>query len=237
MPAGHGFATEDGPVTCGETEPPFVNDCDLDQAHEILDFLHGPLQSAAAAVPASVEFDQGRYLANPLPRGMAETGWVYVPGSCRSGDPCRVHIVFHGCKQNAESVGDAVTVGAGYNRWAETNQIIVLYPQTHATWSNPNACWDWWGYTGTVYATKAGVQMAAVHRMLLALAGKPDDAEAEACVRHEDWNLTQWQEGRAINCGWGVCAAGSGDILGTFFGASTIYENPTGFFTAEPCGS
>ena len=75
-------------------------------------------------------------------------------------------------------MGDAVTVGAGYNRWAETNRIIVLYPQTHATWSNPNACWDWWGYTGTVYATKAGVQMAAVHRMLLALAGKPDDAEA-----------------------------------------------------------
>ena len=88
-----------------------------------------------------------------------------------------------------------------------------------------------------VAMVKCSVQMAAVHRMLLALARKPDDAEAETCVRHEDWNLTQWQEGRAISCGWGMCAAGSGDILGTFFGASTIYENPTGFFTAEPCGS
>ena len=155
VPAGHGFVTEDGPVACGTTAAPFVNDCDLDQAHEILDFLHGPLQPPAAATPPPVEFDQSRYLANPLPRGMAETGWVYVPVSCRSGDSCRVHIVFHGCEQNAESVGDAVTVGTGYNRWAETNRIIVLYPQTHATWSNPNACWDWWGYTGTFYATKA----------------------------------------------------------------------------------
>jgi hypothetical protein len=36
--------------------------------------------------------------------------------------------------------------------------------------------------------------------------------------------------------GWGVCAAGSGQPLGTFFGASTVFEEPPGFYTAEPCG-
>lgn len=235
VPAGHGFATEDGPVACGTTAPPFVNDCDLDQAREILAFLRGPLQPAAATVPDPVAFDQSLYLAGPLARGMAETGWVYVPEACRSGEACRVHIVFHGCKQNVDTAGDAVTVGAGYNRWAETNRMVVLYPQAHATWSNPNGCWDWWGYTGTAYATKAGAQMEAVHSMLLALAGQDDGGEA--CVRHEDWNVTHWQEGRAIACGFGVCAAGSGDILGTFFGASTVFENPAGFFTAEQCAS
>jgi hypothetical protein len=236
VPAGHGFATEDGPVPCGSTAAPFVNDCDLDQARDILDFLDGPLQPAATVTLAPMAFDQARYLTSPEPRGVAETGWVYVPSACRDGTPCRVHVVFHGCKQNAESVGDAVIVGAGYNRWAETNRIVVLYPQTHAIWSNPNACWDWWGFTGTGYATKDGVQMAAVRRMLLALAGEADAGEGETCTRHEGWNVTHWQEGRAVVCSWGLCAAGSGDPVGTFFGASSIFEEPRGFYTAEPCG-
>jgi hypothetical protein len=236
VPAGHGFATKDGPVPCGTTAAPFVNDCDLDQARDILDFLHGPLQPAATTTRAPIAFDQARYLTDPEPRGMAATGWAYVPMACRDGEPCRVHIVFHGCKQNAESVDDAVIVGAGYNRWAESNRVIVLYPQTHMTWSNPNACWDWWGFTGTGYATKRGVQMAAVYRMLLAVAGQTDASEDETCTRHETWNVSHWQEGRAIVCAWGLCAAGSGDPVGTFFGASSIFEEPQGFFTTEPCG-
>lgn len=96
MPAGHGFATEDGPVACGATATPFVNDCDLDQAREILDFLHGPLQPAATTSLAPIAFDQERYLSSPKPRGMAQTGWVYVPSACRDGAACRVHVMFHG---------------------------------------------------------------------------------------------------------------------------------------------
>lgn len=139
-------------------------------------------------------------------------------------------------KQNAESVEDAVIVEAGYKRWAETNRIVVLYPQTHAIWSNPNACRDWWGFTGSGYATKDGVQMAAVHRMLLALAGEADASEGETCTRHEDWNVNHWQEGCAVLCSRGLCATGSGDPVGTFFNASSIFEEPRGFYTAEPCG-
>lgn len=236
LPAGHGFATEDGPVACGTTAPPFVNDCDLDQAGELLAFLHGPLQAPTGGTHEPEPFDQSRYLAGPGPRGMAATGRVYVPANCAAGEPCRVHIVFHGCKQNEARVGDAVTAGAGFNRWAESNRIVVLYPQADATWSNPNACWDWWGYTGAPYATRDGVQMAAVRRMLLALAAQGGE-EPQSCLRHVDWNLNHWLQGRAIACGVGLaCAAGSGDPLGTFFGAPTVFEHPKGFFTAEPCG-
>ena len=38
--------------------------------------------------------------------------------------------------------------------------------------TNPNGCWDWWGYTGVAYPTKAGPQIAAVRAMLGRLAGR-----------------------------------------------------------------
>ena len=55
---------------------------------------------------------------------------------------------------------------AGYNRWADTNDIIVLYPQAVATLMNPQGCWDWWGYDGSNYAVKAGHQIAAIRAMV-----------------------------------------------------------------------
>lgn len=63
----------------------------------------------------------------------------------------------------------------GYDEVAETNDFIILYPDAKAlTLSNPNGCWDWWGYTenssilnpGKLYATKKGVQMAEIKRQI-----------------------------------------------------------------------
>ncbi|MEI9900752.1 MAG: hypothetical protein WDN31_12225 [Hyphomicrobium sp.] len=51
-------------------------------------------------------------------------------------------------------------------RWADTNNIIVLFPQTAATPLNPQGCWDWWGYTGSEYLTREAPQITAVYRML-----------------------------------------------------------------------
>ena len=57
---------------------------------------------------------------------------------------------------------------AGYNRWADSNGIIVLYPQATATFleGNPDGCWDWWGYDDPNYAIKNGRQMSAVRSMV-----------------------------------------------------------------------
>jgi poly(3-hydroxybutyrate) depolymerase len=73
-----------------------------------------------------------------------------------------VHVAFHGCKQS----GERFPREAGYNRWAETNQLVVLYPQVKASLFNPRGCWDWWGYTNAAYATKEGTQIRAVWAML-----------------------------------------------------------------------
>jgi len=103
---------------------------------------------------------------------MADEGYAYVPRACDS-QPCRVHVAFHGCRQNAQAVGERFVRDAGYNRWADSNRLIVLYPQTIARWwwvYNPRGCWDWWGYTGAGYATKEAPQMRAVLGMIERLA-------------------------------------------------------------------
>ena len=43
----------------------------------------------------------------------------------------------------------------GYNEVAELNNIIVIYPQATSNFldSNPNGCWDWWGYLDSLFGT------------------------------------------------------------------------------------
>ena len=102
-----------------------------------------------------------------------------MPQDCRNA-VCRVHVAFHGCRQSAAQIGRRFVEGAWYNAWADNNRIIVLYPQTvprtgfaFGSWKwvyNPSGCWDWWGYSGSAYATREGLQIAAVRAMLKRLA-------------------------------------------------------------------
>jgi hypothetical protein len=70
------------------------------------------------------------------------------------------------------SFGTTFVRNAGYNKWADSNGIVVLYPQATATplQGNPEGCWDWWGYDDKDYATKNGRQMSAVHAMVQRIA-------------------------------------------------------------------
>lgn len=92
---------------------------------------------------------------------MGATGYVYVPKACASGKRCALHVAFHGCSQSADVVGDAFVRDAGYNRWADVYNVVVLYPQARASMAplNPKGCWDWWGYSGEGYDTREGAQM------------------------------------------------------------------------------
>jgi hypothetical protein len=96
--------------------------------------------------------------------------------------------VFHGCQQYAQNpeVGDAVYKHGGYNEWADTNRIIVLYPQTVAIpLLNEYGCWDWWGPNDFLtrnreFAQKAGYQISAIRKMLDRLAGGPPHGVASS---------------------------------------------------------
>jgi poly(3-hydroxybutyrate) depolymerase len=168
--AGHAMITAGAGNACGSSSSPFINDCDYDAAGGLLEHLLGPLKPAAEKEGGRlVEFDQKPFAAgNPYSISLADDGYAYVPAACAT-EHCRVHVAFHGCRQSADHVGERFAREAGYNRWADTNRLIVLYPQTIARYFfvyNPRGCWDWWGYTGAQYATKAAPQIRAVMSMV-----------------------------------------------------------------------
>ena len=176
VPAGHAFITPSWGGKCGENASPFINHCTVDgaaydQAGAILTQIYGPLNAPAGA-PAGrfVKFDQKPF----GDFGMGDNGLLYVPPSCDHGATCRIHVVFHGCKQTPQDIGDQYYTDTGYNRWADTNRILVLYPQAAADLpDNPEHCWDWWGYTGLGFNVKGAPQMSAVKKMIDHLARPP----------------------------------------------------------------
>jgi hypothetical protein len=172
-----------GPEDCMHIGPPFINNCGYDAAGALLAWIYGPLgdrRSEPASSPTA--FRQEQFLADPERHGLAREGWIYVPDECRAGAQCRLHVVFHGCEQNPShdipdpsghlvAFGTTFVMNAGYNRWADANRLVVLYPQTEATDKNPLGCWDWWGYDDPDYAKKTGRQMAAVKAMIDTIMG------------------------------------------------------------------
>lgn len=163
--AEHAMVTDDYGNACNYKGPPFINNCGFDLAGAILQQLYGTLnpRNNGSLGGQFIEFDQTEFLTN---HGLGRTGWLYVPADCRSGQACRLHVVFHGCHQNTgnEGMGDQYVRHTGYNRWADTNRIVVMYPQTGP--DAINGCWDWWGYDDLDYARKSGRQMAAIKKMV-----------------------------------------------------------------------
>ncbi len=174
--AGHSQVTIKYGEACNKNEGYFIDHCNYDQAGIILQHIYGALnpKNQGALSGQLLAFDQRELTSpeSPASYSMAETGYVYVPAVCAARQPCRVHIALHGCKQNFATIGDRYIQHAGYNEWADTNRLIILYPQTIAGNPaeseplNPYGCWDWWGYTNFNYAVKAGRQITTIKAML-----------------------------------------------------------------------
>ena len=181
LPAGHAVITPAFGNDCAANAAPYISHCTLsgqgyDQAGELLQHLYGNLQTRVATPTGElVPFDQ-RPFAPATTTGMATTGFVYVPTTCTgAGAHCKVHVALHGCSQSQTAVGDAFTREAGYNHWADSNGLLVLYPQVDKSDEpyNPYGCWDWWGYTGTNYADRSALQMKAIKAMVARLVKQP----------------------------------------------------------------
>jgi len=165
----HAMVTDYFGSACSTKASPYINNCNFDLAGDILKWIYGPLnaKNVGALGGSFVEFNQAEFIASPATHGMAASGWAYVPASCGAGQQCKVHVALHGCQQDPTKIQDKYYRNTGYNRWADSNNIVVLYPQTAASSSgNPNGCWDWWGYDDANYAKKSGRQMVAIKAMV-----------------------------------------------------------------------
>ncbi len=212
LQAGHTLPTRDYGNLCDVVSaPPWMSDCDYDGAGEVLRHIYGQLNPPQPVTDASgilVEFNQNQFF-EPSNLTKAELrdrysfnefGYAYIPQACMDDEPCKIHVVFHGCKQvydrNPQShlpndtsnpFGLQMVLNAGFNEWANSNRLIILYPQVqrvghspHLTApGNPNGCFDWWAYikgTTDTYNTRQAPQMAAVFAMMQRLAKASDPA-------------------------------------------------------------
>ncbi len=62
---------------------------------------------------------------------MGDTGYFYVPRSCNTNQ-CGLHVVFHGCNQDLETLGETFIHKTRLNEYADTNDFVVLYPQVRS---------------------------------------------------------------------------------------------------------
>lgn len=176
--AGHAIITNhSGDVACGQTASPYINNCGFEQSEDMLNFLYAGLNPPAATLSGNIVAFNQRSFINGAYSSMNKTAYAYVPASCNTHS-CRVHVAFHGCQQDVSVIGNRFYAHTGYNELADTNNIIVLYPQAAVSRVypyNPNGCWDFWGYSDVDpflpdFYARSGIQMAAVKAMLDRLA-------------------------------------------------------------------
>lgn len=162
--ATHGWVTSAYGGECAVFGAPYINQCGYDLAGSVLTQMYGALNPRASTTSDLTRFKQDEFGDASL----AEFGYAYIPKSCNETS-CRVHVFFHGCEQSAATVGTTLATNSGFNEWAESNNLIVLYPQVEPSSvapMNPLGCWDWWGYTGPNYLDRDAPQLAAVRAML-----------------------------------------------------------------------
>jgi poly(3-hydroxybutyrate) depolymerase len=163
---------------CKDNSGPYIDQCGYDQAGIILQHIYGAMNppNRGHLMGTMKRFDQSLYSKpdDTSPLSLGDTGYAFVPKECEEGAACRVHIALHGCKQDVGDIGRRFIENTGYNSWADTNHLIILYPQTESSLYlpfNPQACWDWWSYVNheDSYVTKSGSQIRAIKAMLDAL--------------------------------------------------------------------
>jgi poly(3-hydroxybutyrate) depolymerase len=176
-PAGHGWPTPDGVVPCSDTEPPFLINCNDDPEGQMLSQWFGSVNppNTGALQGTLSSFNQNIYApgGSAPALSMGSTGLLYTPPACASGAPCKLVVALHGCLSGEYLIGDEFPELANLDTYADTNNLVILYPQAIASTVpyNPEGCWDWWGYDGSDFAVQGAPQMTTIMNMVSALGG------------------------------------------------------------------
>jgi poly(3-hydroxybutyrate) depolymerase len=182
FPAEHGWESPDGELACGTAASPYMIKCYqgsavYDSEKTWLTMLLGTLRprNNGNLRGALVNFDQTEFGAGPA-NSMDTSGWVFVPRRCAAGNRCALVLALHGCQQTQPDIGTRFITEGGIDAWADTNNVVVLYPyavKSQPSPYNPQGCWDWWGYDDPYYSLKIGTQISIVYRMVQRVTGRP----------------------------------------------------------------
>lgn len=150
-----------------------MNNCEYNTAFEMLKWFYGiENEPVTENLQNLYSFDQTKYCSFGQCHAMSfdETGYIYIPEDCSSGS-CNLFIALHGCQMAYQDIGLSFIKNSGLIQVAEANKIVILFPQlTKSTIPyNPYSCWDWWGYTSPLYATKQAPQIKAIEKMFIDL--------------------------------------------------------------------
>ncbi|MPY98683.1 MAG: hypothetical protein GEU97_11930 [Actinophytocola sp.] len=239
-----------------------MNDCGTDEPGNMLSHLVGDVKAPASSPSGqTLQFDQNQYVpgGNASAISLADTGFAYVPQACEI-EACTLMVALHGCYQYHGRIGDAFMRQSYLNEYADTNDMIVLYPQTTKSDSNPmnpRGCFNWWAYgEDTAYAEHGGKQITTIMNMVDALGGgaggtdpttttttaptstttatttttTTTDQPEPSCVT--DDNYAHTQAGRAYQQGGYTYANGSDQYLGLWntYTRSSIKETSPGYW-------
>lgn len=183
--ANHAWVSPLGANPCSVSAAPYTSQCGLldPQAEMLAHILSRDVQppNKNKLTGQITPFSQDSYAAAKwdlaaYDLSMDTTGYIYVPAACANKTvTCDVMTVLHGCEQSVSIVGMDLIDQANMNQYADTNGLIVLYPQTIAlevgVVLNPKACWDWWGYLADdeLYANHGSFQMEVIMNMMNSL--------------------------------------------------------------------
>jgi len=182
IPSGHCWPQDTGINTCGPWAPYLGNtwpaeNCGYDGPGAMLKHIYGNLLPPAKSIVwnSLKWFDQSPFNGNNSKSiGLSKKGIIYVPQKCADGTQCALHIALHGCSE-LFVFEDILMHTMSFNRWAETNNIVMLWPHIgpHGTTKEERqGCWDSYGQTGHAYDTRASVQMQAIWKMVYALSSE-----------------------------------------------------------------
>mmetsp|Transcript_22183 Transcript_22183/g.48507 ORF Transcript_22183/g.48507 Transcript_22183/m.48507 type:complete len:365 (+) Transcript_22183:1-1095(+) len=182
-PSEHAFPTTDFGNWCWWKGAPYINNCHFDGAAAMMEHLYGAAEVSTTKEGTGklIEFDQSAFFPSGKNWGglsMGSTGYLYVPAKCAAAGgakkgSCGLHVALHGCQQTLADIGTKYVENTGINAWADAHDLAVLYPQaTKSMLSNPEGCWDWWGYTDGNYAYKSGQQPTVIMAMVDHILGK-----------------------------------------------------------------
>jgi poly(3-hydroxybutyrate) depolymerase len=174
----HAWPTLQFGAPCEGFEAPYLAACGYDAAGALLEALVGKLAPARHDAGRLLRFDQQAFWPSGTAHSLHAAAWLFVPAQCEgeAAANCRLHVVFHGCRQSEDFVEEAFVRHTGLNEWAAGNDLVVLYPQVRASALrplNPQGCWDWWGYSGADYDVRGAAQVSAVAAMIEHLTAAP----------------------------------------------------------------